>query len=53
MYTKLVDAVMDNSTGLLRVDDPSKLQSMFFHIGDVRGPNVIFHDNSKFLNHHL
>lgn len=49
IYTKLVGGVFDNNTaGLLRIDDPTKLQNLHYTIGDVRRPNLIFLDNSNF-----
>ncbi|GJJ08704.1 hypothetical protein Clacol_002923 [Clathrus columnatus] len=33
-YVEATNATFDNDIGLLKVDDPKKLQSLYFHIGD-------------------
>ena len=34
-YTAASGAVLDQTTGLLKIDNPDSLQSLFFTIGDV------------------
>lgn len=34
-YVEATNATLDNDVGLLRIDDPKNLQSLYFHIGNV------------------